>query len=328
LTERVHTLAVLFFTLTLFPMFLRDVHADSRHAWAGEFLRMGAGARSLAMGNAYNAVEGDIYSSYYNPAGLASMEGMQFAVSHRYMTMDRRFIHLGIGGPAGPDAGFAFSWIGAGTDGIQGRDLNGNRTGSLEDSRNSFAVTFSKYFGPRVSAGVNAKISLWKLAGEDAKAVGFDGGVIIKPVKNLSCSFVLRDLGSRFTWNSGRWADLISGADGQTVEKEDKLPVYMTAGLAYRPMGEKLLFSLAAESVEDDPIGYDLGIAWRYNWMFTLRGGVYNYSFSDGLDYGSLTAGFGLQATNMIGLDYAFATDFIENDRVHVISLNLTMPND
>jgi hypothetical protein len=285
---------------------------------------MGAGARTLAMGNAYNAIEGDIYSSYYNPAGIASLENMQFAVSHRYMTMARPFTHLGIGGPIGPDAGFALSWIGAGTDNIQGRDLNGNRTGNLEDSRNSFGITFSKYFGPKISAGINAKLSLWKLAGEDAKAVGFDGGVVVKPVRNLSLAFVLRDVNSRFTWNSDRWADLIIGADGQTMEKEDKLPVYWTTGLAYRPLGDNLLLSLAAESVEDNPVGYDFGAAWRYNWMFTLRAGIYNYSPGDRLDYGSLTAGFGLQVTKAIGFDYAFATDHIENDRVHVISLNLS----
>ncbi len=284
---------------------------------------MGAGARGLAMGNAYNAVGGDVYSAYYNPAGLALMEGRQFAVSHRYMSMDRRFTHAAFGTRIGPDADFGFTWIGAGTDGIQGRDLNGNRTGNIDDSRNAFAVTFARSFGRFVSAGLNAKVSLWKLAGDDAKAVGVDGGVLIHPVESLNLAFTLRDVNSRFIWNSNRWSDLITGADGQSMEKEDKLPLYWTAGLAYRPFGETLLLSFMTESVEDNPIGYNFGAAWRYNRMFTLRGGAYNYIPSERLRYGSITAGFGLQATSTVGFDYAFVNDIIANDRVHVISLNL-----
>lgn len=303
---------------------VQTASCESMRAWPGEFLRMGAGARAMAMGNAYSAVDGDIFSSYYNPAGLASLESRQFALSYRYMSMDRYFTHAVFASRIGPDAGFAISWLGAGTEDIQGRDLNGNPTGNLNDSRNSFGVTFAKGLGSRVSLGITPKLSLWKLADDDAKAFGFDIGVLVFPVESLSAAFVIRDINSRFTWESKRWNDVISDADGQPMEKVDKFPLFYTAGMAWKPIGDKLLLSAMVESVEDNPLGYDFGASFAYNNMFTLRAGVYNYTASGGLDYGSFTAGFSLQVTRTIAFDYAFASDTVENDRLHILSLVLT----
>lgn len=283
---------------------------------------MGAGARALGMGNAYNAVDGDIFSAYYNPAGLAGMNGAQISISPRSMSMDRYFNHAAFGTRVGPDADFAVSWIGAGTENIQGRDLNGNRTGGIKDSRNSFSVTFAKNAGSKVSVGLNAKVSLWNLAGEDAKAFGFDAGVLVRPIDHLTAAVVLRDINSRFTWSTDYWSDQLTGSDGQSMDKEDKLPFCYTIGLAYRALGDRLLVSAMTESVQDNPTGLDLGLSYAVNRMFTLRGGMYNYT-SDGLDYGSLTAGFGLKVTGSIGLDYAFASDVLEDDQVHILSLVL-----
>lgn len=41
---------------------------------SGQFLKLGAGARSIGMGGAYAGIGGDIYSVYYNPAGIAVMK--------------------------------------------------------------------------------------------------------------------------------------------------------------------------------------------------------------------------------------------------------------
>ncbi|MBN1638193.1 MAG: UPF0164 family protein, partial [Ignavibacteriales bacterium] len=42
---------------------------------AANFLKIGAGARAIGMGGAYTALSDDIYSVYYNPAGIARTEG-------------------------------------------------------------------------------------------------------------------------------------------------------------------------------------------------------------------------------------------------------------
>ncbi|MFC1693422.1 PorV/PorQ family protein [Candidatus Latescibacterota bacterium] len=299
------------------------VHCDEEYrAWTGEFMRIGAGARAMGMGNAYTAVEGDIYSCYFNPAGLASMRQSQFALSFRYLSMDRMFKYLVFGRPIGPDADFAVSWISAGTEDIMGRDLNGNPTTSLRDNRNAFTLTFSRNVTEWISIGLNAKMAFWKLADEDAKAVGFDLGVILRPYNRLTAAFVVRDLNSRFTWQSKRWKKYISDKDGgQSLEKEDKFPLYYTGGLSYKLFSDKLLLSSTLEFVEDNPVGLDLGISYACIDRLTIRTGVYNYTSSDKLNSGSFTAGFTLKVSGSLQFDYAYASDGIEQDNLHVVSL-------
>lgn len=323
LTDRISCSAV-FLIAALACVWAVPAHADTYRPWPGDFLRMGVGARAMGMGNAYNAMEGDIFSSYYNPAGLASIHGKQLALSHRYMTMDRYFTHLALGGKIGPDASFAFSWIGAGTEEIQGRDLNGNRTGNLKDSRNSFGVSFSKNINRYVAIGITPKLSLWKLADDDARAFGADVGILVRPLECLNAAFVVRDINSRFTWESKRWGDVIGAADGQAMEKEDKFPLYYTFGAAWTGIGDRLVISGMVESVEDNPAGFDFGASYAVNRLFTVRGGVYNYTRTDGLDFGSVTGGFSLRVTGTIAFDYTFASDSVENDRLHLFSLLLS----
>ncbi|MFC1528830.1 PorV/PorQ family protein [Candidatus Latescibacterota bacterium] len=311
---------IVLLTLAVFLTFLSAAsHADEYRSWTGEFMRMGAGARAMGMGNAYTAVEGDIYSSYFNPAGLVSMKGRQMTFSIRQLSMDRRFKYFAVGGRIGPDADFAISWLNAGTEDIIGRDLNGNPTESLQDTRNSFTLTFSKYITEWLSLGLNTKLSFWKLADDNAKSFGFDVGVLASPLRNLTASFVLRDVSSRFAWKSDRWKKYISDADGQTMEKEDKFPVYYTGGLAYR-IFNKIILSSTVEFIEDNPLGMNAGISYEYNQRFTLRTGVYNYSSSDELNSKSLTAGFTLGVTGSLSLDYAFATDDADNDNIHIVA--------
>lgn len=320
LINRIHRI-LLFTAVVSFIACPTTAMSDEYRAWTGEFMRMGAGARAMGMGGAYTAVDGDIFSAYYNPAGLSSMTERQFALSFRYMSMDRQFKHVAIGSNMGIDAGFAFSWINAGTEDIVGRDLNGNPTGTLSDSRNAFSISFSKKLSNIISFGLNSKMAFWKLGDEDAKAFGIDVGVNIKPVNNLTASFVVRDINSRFTWSSDRWGDYIISADGQSIEKEDKFPLYYTAGLSYKLFQEKLLLAATVEVIEDCPLALDLGAGYSYNEKFTVRTGLYNYSSSDELETGAFTTGFTARITSSLCVDYAFISDTLESDAIHSLSL-------
>ena len=319
-TERVGSVPVIFATAFLLVFSPLSACSEDYRAWPGEFLRMGAGARAMGMGNAYTAVEGDIYSSYFNPAGLAAMNERQLALSVRYLSMDRKFMHLGYGKRIGPDADFALSWIQSGTDGITGRDLNGNPTHSLEDKRNALSLTFSKNISTWFSVGVSTKLVLWKLGGEDARAYGFDLGTIVRPFDKLTVSFVIRDIKSRFKWETQQWKKNISGADSQPLEKEDKFPVYYTVGLAYKTYMDKLLLSASLENVEDNPTGINLGVSYDLHERLILRTGIYNYTSSDELGSGSYTFGFTINITRSLGFDYAYVPDDFANDAVHIVS--------
>jgi hypothetical protein len=294
--------------------------AETYTAWPGEFLRMGAGARATGMGNAYAAVEGDVYSTYFNPAGLAALELNELALSVHYLPFDRRFMHLAYGARIGPDADFGISWIQAGTDDIIGRDLNGNPTRTLEDKRNALSLTFSKNINGWIAIGINTKMTLWKLGGEDARTFGFDLGAIVRPLEHLTCSFVMRDINSRFTWSSNTWKKTITGPNGQPIEKKDKFPVYYTLGAAYRMLGDRLILSATAEQVEDNPLSLNGGVSYDLIDRLCLRTGFYHYTNADELDMGSFTYGMTLGLTSRTMFDYAFMPDGLIGEDIHIIS--------
>ena len=66
-------------TILLILIFLSPAFGGK---YAGEFLYLGAGGRPLAMGGAYTASEGDVFSAYYNPAGLSDIPEYQAAFMH------------------------------------------------------------------------------------------------------------------------------------------------------------------------------------------------------------------------------------------------------
>ena len=51
--------------------------------YSNEFLNIGVGARGLAMSNAQVATTSDVYSNYYNPAGLVNIPNtLQLGIMH------------------------------------------------------------------------------------------------------------------------------------------------------------------------------------------------------------------------------------------------------
>jgi hypothetical protein len=61
---------------------------DKAGTTSGEFLRLGAGARAAGMGEAFAAVADDVYSLYWNPAGLAKVQDRQALLAHTMWFMD------------------------------------------------------------------------------------------------------------------------------------------------------------------------------------------------------------------------------------------------
>ncbi|MGQ9810306.1 MAG: PorV/PorQ family protein [bacterium] len=50
--------------------------------FGAQFLKIGAGARGVAMGEAFVAMDGDATCTYWNPAGIANIPGSQIALAH------------------------------------------------------------------------------------------------------------------------------------------------------------------------------------------------------------------------------------------------------
>ena len=60
------------------------------------FLRLGNGARASGMGEAFTAVADGATSIYWNPAGMAGVEGVELSVTHTEWLVDIRLEQVSV----------------------------------------------------------------------------------------------------------------------------------------------------------------------------------------------------------------------------------------
>ncbi|HDN67429.1 MAG TPA: hypothetical protein ENF86_00550, partial [Firmicutes bacterium] len=169
--------------------------ANAAIGYTGDFLRLGAGGRALAMGDAFVALADDATAGYYNPAGLPQLKSTQLLLQHseRFAGVVKNdFIAVVI--PGKTKQNFAVSLFRIGVDDIKYTklkdptepfDLSGNRP---YVSRIASAADWVVYlsFGYRMRSGLSTgstlKLILRKLGGNSAFGYGIDLGFLYSPL--------------------------------------------------------------------------------------------------------------------------------------------------
>lgn len=144
-------------------------------------------------------------------------------------------------------AAIALTWTHAGTDNIEGRNLNGEYYGDLGFFENRFALSFGLKLHEKVSLGVTAGV-LYALIPDmienDSKALtsttfGADVGLQLRPflgtksvplfLESLTLGAARYDIAAKNTWNTtGYWS--------QGTTKTDKFPDRYRFGASIRPV--------------------------------------------------------------------------------------------
>lgn len=201
---------------------ITTVKAQNATKYSNEFLQIGVGARSLAMGGSSVASIRDVYAGYWNPAGLTGIESnSQVSLMHAaYFAGIANYDYGAFATKLNNNNAFGVSLVRFGIDGIANTfDLirNGEIDYSRVTSFNStdFAAIVSygqeddlnirRFRQMDFAWGLNMKIIRRKI-GPFAKSFGFgfDAGFKLKnDDKNWSFGLVLRDATS--TFNSWRY---------------------------------------------------------------------------------------------------------------------------
>ncbi len=300
---------------------------------AGAFLRVGLGARAKAMGNAFTALATGLESSYYNPAGLPFLEHKEVTASYRSLSLDRQFTFIGFGLPIHPkieggkektfNGGLALTWIRSAVDNIDGRDSDGQRSANLSNSENAFALTFALNPAKRFSLGLSIKI-LWNrfpdigINGKtvSASGVGLDFGVLYKPTEWISVGAVVKDINSKYRWNT----DKLYGEDGS--ETTNKFPkIFRTAVAFTLPQLQSVVFAVDFEQLYKEKL-FSEKVNDKIH--FGAEADVYKQvKVRSGLDDGSFTAGGGYQFDlfgKMSQVNYAFVASGNRAESEHVFT--------
>ena len=265
--------------------------SDKAGTATGEFLRIGAGARPAAMGEAYTAVADDVNSLYWNPAGLAKVKSRELQVSHAMLYMDinheyAAYVHpLKEGWGA---AGISFTYL------MTTFDKRAGDTDVPDSSGNVGDMAIGLSYGREL---------LW----------GVRGGATVKFINSTldsySASTIALDAGFQYTlpqWNKLILGLSFSNLGGSLTYIEKSVAVANTGsfGLAVKDAFLKNL-TMAADARTVLNTGY----------LSVNTGAEYAYVFGNGITVaprigfesyaGLFTAGFGI-GWKAYQLDYAF----------------------
>jgi len=277
---------------------------------AGAFLRMGLGARSLGMGGGSAALVDGANTAYFNPGGLSFIENRWVTGSLHAMPLNRRITYLGYAQPLNKGrrrghlkGGFAVGWLSAGVSDIDGRDFSGVHTDMINTAEHAYYFSFAISPAERISIGFSAKLVNHRYPGISgpgtilsAIGFGFDAGIMVRPVKNLTLGLVLRDLRTAYTWDTQDFYEL-------GTQQRDAFPKVFRAGFAWNLPFKKLLFIFDAEKVDGRP--------WRF--LGGVEAGSFQGAFARaGFRYDNLTFGGGYRKVLggfTLSLDYALLLD-------------------
>lgn len=219
--------------------------------YAGEFMRLGFGARSWAMGGAYVAVSSDATSVYWNPANLTRVARRDLTLTHAetfgsLLNYDAGAFAL----PSRRDdrplvVGFAAFRLGGG--GIQ-RTALANPNLAISDTNQVIAVgetvghgdwafyaSAGRALTDRLDAGVSLKLIYRDLVDVSAVGFGFDAGVAYQVHPQLRGALALYDITTT----------LLAYDNGH---KESVTP-RVTAGAAYTPAWDRFALTASLDGV-------------------------------------------------------------------------------
>lgn len=201
--------------------------------YTNDFLNIGVGARGLGMGNAQVASTEDVYSGYYNPAGLANIPNtFQVGLMHsEYFAGIALYDYASFAVPM-PDKKrvFGFSFFRFGVDNIPntlfliGPDgsINYNNITSFSTADYAFMLHYAQKFNVKgLTAGGTAKI-IYRSVGPFGSAIGFgiDLGVQYRN-KGWRAGLMLRDITTTFD----AWTFTFNDAQKQALlQNNNELP--------------------------------------------------------------------------------------------------------
>lgn len=275
------------------------------------FLKLGAGARAIAMGDAYVALGGDASSVYWNPAGAVGVENIDVVLMHSEWFEGIRYEFLGGVQSDGRQA-FGLGLTGLYTDDIEKREEDplAEPIGTFRVFDFSVAGTYALRLTERFDVGGSVKYLNETI--DEVSATGFAvdlGGIYRVPaVPGLSAGVAVQNLGPQMKFD---------------VDPFD-LPALARLGAALEvPVesmnGDLVLVGDALVPISDGDVKIHAGIEFEYARMLALR-----FGYRTGWDNQNVSYGVGAKVQNF-RLDYAYVPFYSDLGATHRISLGLAL---
>ncbi|MEZ5360070.1 MAG: PorV/PorQ family protein [Candidatus Zixiibacteriota bacterium] len=291
-----------------------------------QFLKIGVGSRYQGIGEASVAVVDDAYSLYWNPAGLAYIEGSDLTFTNVNWVTDVSLNYVGFGTRIEDfgTIGFAATLLTMGEMDVTTVD-EPNGTGETFNA-SSFALTagYAKLLTTRLAFGASIKYIYEKIYNESAAGVAFDFGTQLNTgFRSLRIGMNISNMGSDMKFDGPDLnASLETSGDGRIQVDTYDLPLTFRLGLAYDFINDeqnRWTMSFEAKHPNDDEQQASIGGEYSFQDKYFLRAG-YKLNYSEQ----GLTLGAGiltpLSERTEFSADYSWA-DFGRLDNIHRFSL-------
>jgi len=283
--------------------------------YEGQFMKIPIGARATAMGGAFVAVADDATSVFWNPAGIARLQGSVISVNHLNWVSDLNLTQA----TYVFSLGFLPGMIAFNARSLYGDDMlrttvyrpDGDGT-TFDAGYSSFGVTYARSLTDKFSVGVSGNLVHAGLDDITSNALAFDIGTLYDTgYRSLKVGMSIQNMG----------AGELSYID---ASKSAKLPIMFRVGASINVLNmldHGVITSTEFSHPPDNNERLNWGGEYRFKDFFFLRGGM-NF----GYDAEGITGGLGVKFPTSLStetrVDYSY-TDLGELAAAHRFSLEL-----
>jgi hypothetical protein len=309
---------------------------------AAQFLKIGVGARALALAGAYGAVSNDANAIYWNPAGMVTLDKISWTASHANWIADISHEFSGLVLPFGQGSaiGLSATFTSMGQEEITS-EIAPKGTGYFWDASDiAVGLSYARWMTNRFALGVTLKYVSQKIWNESASTFAVDVGTYLRTnykgivigmcFSNFGGSLQLqgRDLIREYDPNPAN--TLNANVDSRLHTEPWPLPVNFRVGVAMDLVGNtdnfvisqdsRLTFAVDGAHPNDDSEKLNFGLEYGWKEIFFARVG-----YGVGYDLATVAYGGGLNfkiSNSSFKFDYALAP-FNDLGNIHYFSIGL-----
>ena len=256
-------------------------------AGAAELL-IPVGSRGTALGGAVVANSYGIDAIFWNPAGLAWLEGTEAMAAILPYIADIDVTYFAIGKQIEDFGTIALTAKVVSIGKIE-ETTNAfpNGTGSIfEPTMAVIGLTFAKAVSTQVNFGITGRYIREEIFQVSASGLSFDFGFTYEPrVYGLTLGLAIRNFGPDIVFSGSGFENAIDGRPLASTEAGAELPTSFDLGLAYNFLNEGLNSATLSGNFRSNNLSKDNwngGLEYVYDERYSLRAG---YLYSDQQQY-------------------------------------------
>lgn len=293
---------------------------------AAQFLKISSGGRGLAMGSANVAITNNLSSSFWNPAGLAHVKGIQvyFENNGWLAGTDYNFGSFGFEWPRVGVLSLSITMLTTPDDLVRTIEKPTGTGEKFNAQDMSIGISLGKSLTNQLSLGATIKNIRQRIWHSTGQTIAADIGVQYKtPIKDIILGASISNFGNDISL-IGRDMNLsvdpdpnnqgnIEFVNAQYETDAFPLPLLFRVGIGGNIINkEKLsvLFAIDAVHPNDNYEYLNIGLETNINNMFSIRAGYPGIGKKDAIE--GLSLGFGvkypiMKTSNVLVVDYTSA---------------------